>query len=309
MVAVEPPLEVGLGQLHPDGVEGAPVGQRCPLGGADHVVGGGDDLVEADRSRVIAQSAEGLEARHVFSLAHATPVDSAPWPPTNAPVRAARREAAGLDRVLTLPNGVTLVRLLCIPLFVWLLFGAHRQTAAAVLLAVLGATDWVDGFLARRLHQVSTLGKVLDPAADRILVATAVISIMVYGAVPLWFGIATIAREVLVAGTVLALAALGPGGSTCCGSARPAPSPSCSPTLPSCWGTGPATWQLAVRVVAWGTGGVGLVLAWAAAVMYLVPARRALAEGRAGRRGPQTTGTPATAPGHAMAPGAGEVGT
>ena len=94
----------------------------------------------------------------------------------------------GLDRVLTVPNVITVVRLLCIPLFVWLLFGAHRQTAAAVLLAVLGATDWVDGFVARRYHQVSTLGKVLDPAADRILVATAVIAIMVYGAVPLWFG-------------------------------------------------------------------------------------------------------------------------
>ena len=89
-----------------------------------------------------------------------------------------------------------MVRLVCIPLFVWLLFGAHRQTAAAVLLAVLGATDWVDGFVARRFHQVSTLGKVLDPAADRILVGTAVIAVIVYGAVPLWFGIATIAREV-----------------------------------------------------------------------------------------------------------------
>ena len=116
----------------------------------------------------------------------------------------------GLDRILTVPNVVTMVRLLCIPLFVWLLFGAHRQTAAAVLLAVLGATDWVDGFVARRFHQVSTLGKVLDPTADRLLVATGVIAIMVYGAVPLWFGIATLAREVLVAATVLAAGR--PGG-------------------------------------------------------------------------------------------------
>ena len=102
-----------------------------------------------------------------------------------------------------------MVRLLCIPLFLWLLFGAHEQTAAAILLAVLGATDWVDGYVARRFGQVSTLGKVLDPAADRLLVGTAVISIMVYGAVPLWFGIATIAREVLVSVMVLPLASLG----------------------------------------------------------------------------------------------------
>src|SRR5271157_1137081 len=116
---------------------------------------------------------------------------------------------AGLDRVVTVPNAVTLVRLLCIPLFVWLVFGAHRQSAAAILLAVLGATDWVDGTLARRFHQVSTVGKVLDPLADRVLVVTAVIVIVVYGAVPVWFGVATLAREVVVSATVLALASLG----------------------------------------------------------------------------------------------------
>ena len=116
---------------------------------------------------------------------------------------------AGLNRILTAPNLITMMRLLCIPVFLWLLFGAHRQIAAAVLLAVLGATDWVDGFVARRYHQVSTLGKVLDPMADRILVGTAVISVMVYGAVPLWFGLATIAREVLVSAMVVLLAGLG----------------------------------------------------------------------------------------------------
>lgn len=197
---------------------------------------------------------------------------------------------AGLDRVVTLPNAVTLVRLLCIPLFVWLLFGAHRQTAAAILLAVLGATDWVDGFLARRLHQVSTVGKVLDPAADRILVATAVISIMVYGAVPVWFGVATIVREALVAGTVLTLAALGArridvlwigkAGTFGLMFAYPA----------FLLGYGTAGWQQFIRDVAWVTGGIGLALAWAAAVAYLVPARRALAEGRADRR---VNGSPA----------------
>ena len=88
-------------------------------------------------------------------------------------------EEPGLDRVLTVPNLVTFVRLLCVPLFLWLLFGAGKQSAAAVLLAVLGATDWVDGYVARRFHQVSTLGKVLDPVADRVLVGTAVIAVMV----------------------------------------------------------------------------------------------------------------------------------
>src|SRR5580658_10864839 len=102
-----------------------------------------------------------------------------------------------------------MVRLLCIPIFLWLLFGLDDQTWAAVLLAVLGATDFVDGFVARRYHQVSTLGKVLDPLADRLLVGTAVIAVMVHGAVPLWFGLATLGREVLVSLMVVVLAAMG----------------------------------------------------------------------------------------------------
>lgn len=192
-------------------------------------------------------------------------------------------EEPALDRVLTVPNVVTLVRLLCIPLFLWLLFGAHRQAAAAVLLAVLGATDWIDGYVARRYHQVSTLGKVLDPAVDRILVGTGVIAIIVHGAVPLWFGVATLAREALVAGMVLVLAALGArridvlwigkAGTFGLMFAYPA----------FLLGDGTAGWQGPVRDIAWVTGGVGLALAWVAAAMYLVPARRALAEGRAGR--------------------------
>ena len=113
------------------------------------------------------------------------------------------------DRILTVPNAITLVRLACIPLFLWLLFGADRQTAAAILLGVLGATDWVDGFVARRYHQVSTVGKVLDPVADRVLVVTAVIAIIVHGAVPVWFGVATLAREVLVSARSSLLASLG----------------------------------------------------------------------------------------------------
>ena len=118
-------------------------------------------------------------------------------------------DAATDGGVLTVPNLITMVRLLCLPVFVWLVFGAKQQTAAAILLAVLGATDWVDGYVARRFHQVSTVGKVLDPTADRLLVGTAVIVIIVHGAVPLWFGVVTLAREVLVGLMVLVLAGLG----------------------------------------------------------------------------------------------------
>ena len=189
----------------------------------------------------------------------------------------------GLGRVVTAPNAITFVRLLCIPLFLWLLFGAHEQTAAAILLAALGATDWVDGFVARRFHQVSTLGKVMDPLADRILVGTAVISIMVYGAVPLWFGLATIAREVLVSAMVLLLAALGAARIDVLwvGKAGTFGLMFAYPTF--LLGYGDAGWQEPIRVIGWVTGIVGLTLAWIAAGSYIAPARQALRDGRAAR--------------------------
>jgi cardiolipin synthase (CMP-forming) len=190
----------------------------------------------------------------------------------------------GLDRILTAPNVITMLRLLCIPLFLWLLFGAHRQTAAAVLLAVLGATDWVDGHVARRYGQVSTFGKVLDPTADRLLVGTAVISIMIYGAVPLWFGLATIAREVLVSGMVILLAAMGAARIDVLwvGKAGTFGLMFAYPTF--LLGYGSAGWQEPIRVIGWVTGLIGLALAWWAAGSYIAPARRALHEGRAARR-------------------------
>jgi cardiolipin synthase len=190
----------------------------------------------------------------------------------------------GLDRILTAPNVITLVRLLCIPLFLYMLFGRHWQTASAILLGVLGATDWVDGFVARRYHQVSTFGKVLDPTADRLLVGTAVISVMVYGAVPLWFGIATIAREVLVSLMVVLLASLGAARIDVLwvGKAGTFGLMFAYPTFLLAYGD--ASWQEPFKVIAWGSGIVGLTLAWIAAGSYIGPARKALREGRAARR-------------------------
>ncbi len=194
----------------------------------------------------------------------------------------------GLDRIFTVPNVITMVRLVCIPIFVWLLFGAHEQTAAAILLAVLGATDWVDGYVARHFGQVTTLGKVLDPAADRLLVGAAVISILVYGAVPLWFGLATIAREVLVSVMVLALASLGASRIDVLwvGKAGTFGLMFAYPTF--LLGYGDASWQEPIKVIAWVTGIVGLALAWYAAGSYVGPARKALRDGRAARRSRET---------------------
>ena len=206
-------------------------------------------------------------------------------------------EDLALARVLTVPNLITTLRLACVPLFVWLLFGAHRQTAAAVLLAVLGATDWVDGFAARRWHQVSTLGKVLDPVADRVLVLTGVLSVIVVGAVPVWFGAATVAREVLVSAAVLLLAALGSERIDVLwvGKAGTFGLMFAYPTFLLAHGT--ASWQQPFGVIAWVCAIPGLVLAWIAAGAYVPRSRQALARGRGGRAGPgddpQVAGTDA----------------
>ncbi|MCB1257479.1 MAG: CDP-alcohol phosphatidyltransferase family protein [Microthrixaceae bacterium] len=81
---------------------------------------------------------------------------------------------AGEDRLATVPNLVTLIRFLCIPLFVWLLFGKDDHFSAAVLLGVLGATDWVDGYVARHFNQVSNFGKMFDPTVDRLLMVVGI---------------------------------------------------------------------------------------------------------------------------------------
>jgi cardiolipin synthase (CMP-forming) len=101
--------------------------------------------------------------------------------------------------VVTIPNVISFVRLLMVPVFLWLLFGADSPAAAGWLFGVLAATDWVDGYLARRLHQVSEVGKFLDPLADRLAVAAAVIGGLISGDLPRWFAVAIIVREVMVA--------------------------------------------------------------------------------------------------------------
>jgi len=113
------------------------------------------------------------------------------------------------DRILTVPNLITLLRLCCIPLFWWLLLGQDDRAAAGVLLGLLGATDWVDGWVARHFNQVSELGKVLDPIADRILFLACLTAIIIDGGVPRWLCVVVIIREALVGGMMVVATAMG----------------------------------------------------------------------------------------------------
>lgn len=192
-------------------------------------------------------------------------------------------ESDEVDSVLTVPNLITLTRLACIPVFLWLLFVEKRQVDAAIMLGVLGASDWADGYVARRFHQVSRMGKVIDPVADRILIVTAVVAIVYYGAVPIWFGVLTLVRELLISCVVIALASLGArridviwlgkAGTFALMFAYPAFLISFAN---SAWGE-------PVRIFAWTAGGIGITLSWIAAFMYIGPARAALRAGRSDR--------------------------
>jgi cardiolipin synthase len=117
--------------------------------------------------------------------------------------------APGEDRILTIPNVISVVRLLCVPVFLWLLFAEDNRLGAAWLLAALGATDWIDGYIARHYDQVSTLGKVLDPVADRVLLIVGVVAILIDGSAPVAVGVLSLVREGLVAIAVMVLAAMG----------------------------------------------------------------------------------------------------
>jgi cardiolipin synthase len=184
--------------------------------------------------------------------------------------------------ILTIPNLVTLIRLACVPLFCWLLFSKDDRTAAAWLLAVLGCTDWVDGYLARHLHQVSELGKVLDPTADRILLGTVVISLIIDGSVPAVVGWGVLVREVLISAAVLVLAAAGARRIDVQWAGK-AGTLSLMVAFPLFMMGTPGPWGRPSLVIAWLFAVPGLVLSWYAAVTYVPMGRRALAEGRTAR--------------------------
>jgi cardiolipin synthase len=113
--------------------------------------------------------------------------------------------------VLTVPNALSFARILLIPLFVVLLLRDSTRLAGFVLMAVVVATDWVDGVVARRTGQVTELGKLLDPFADRLAMGAALVTFVVLDIFPLWAALLILVRDaaVLVAGVVL-VAARGP---------------------------------------------------------------------------------------------------
>ncbi len=112
---------------------------------------------------------------------------------------------ADTDRILTIPNLLSFLRIALIPVFVILIVDPDTTQAGLVLFVVVVATDWVDGAVARATGQVSELGKVLDPVADRLAIAAGLIALVVRDAFPLWAALLIVVRDVavLIAGLVL----------------------------------------------------------------------------------------------------------
>lgn len=177
-------------------------------------------------------------------------------------------------RLVTVPNLLSLLRLLGVPVFLWLVLVEHADGWAVALLAVSGFTDYLDGVLARRWKQISRVGQLLDPVADRLYVISTVVALTIRDIVPLWFAVALISRDVLMVLFVpflrrLGLQALpvhflGKAGTFCLLYALPL----------LLLGDGESTLALLARVFGWAFGLWGFLLYWWAGVLYFLQLRQ-----------------------------------
>lgn len=191
----------------------------------------------------------------------------------------------GEDRILTVPNALSVIRLLFIPVFLWLLFGRENRHAAAWLLAVLCASDCVDGYIARHFDQVSELGKILDPTADRILLGVGGVAIIVDGSIPAWVGILALSRELVVgvAGIVLGLMGARRIDVLLVGKAGNFLLMLAFPLFLASNPDGGAPWHAVARPLAWLCALPGLVLSYYSAYRYVPLAKDALGKGGKGK--------------------------
>ncbi len=126
---------------------------------------------------------------------------AADLPGAGAPA-ADEADAAPSDRILTVPNALSMLRLLGVPVFLWLILGPRADGWALLLLVASGATDYLDGYIARRYGQASRLGALLDPVADRLYILATLVGLVLRGIVPWWFAAAIVLRDVLLASLV-----------------------------------------------------------------------------------------------------------
>jgi len=181
------------------------------------------------------------------------------------------------DRVLTVPNVLSALRLLGVPLFLWLILVPQADGWAILLLAVSGFTDWLDGYLARKWNQISRVGQLLDPVADRLYILATLVGLLLRGIVPWWFVVILLSRDVLMAGVLWLLKRRDVVGLPVhfLGKAATFNLLYAFPLL--LIGDGSTWWAEAAKIFGWAFAVWGTALYWWAAVLYIGQARRILA--------------------------------
>jgi cardiolipin synthase (CMP-forming) len=180
-------------------------------------------------------------------------------------------------KILTVPNALSVLRLLGVPLFLYLILGPEADGWAVIVLGISGATDYLDGVIARRYGQESAIGRLLDPAVDRLYIIAVIVGLALREIVPWWLVIGLLARDVVLGVALLVLKrhGYGPPAVHFIGKAATFCLLYAFPLL--FLGDGEGTWATVARVLGWAVAVWGTGLYWWAGVLYLVQVRRLVA--------------------------------
>ncbi|HEY2691679.1 MAG TPA: CDP-alcohol phosphatidyltransferase family protein [Streptosporangiaceae bacterium] len=192
------------------------------------------------------------------------------------------------ERVVTIPNAISVARLAGVPVFLWLVLGLQSQAGdwwAVGLLIAAAASDWLDGKIARALNQQSRLGQVLDPAADRLYIVATLAALAIRSIIPWWLVGLLAAREVLLGVVLLVLRrhGYGPLQVSFIGKAATLALFYAFPLL--FLGAHPTSYAEVARVAGWAFAIWGTALYWCAALLYVEQARRLIRADREGGSG------------------------
>ena len=178
------------------------------------------------------------------------------------------------DRILTIPNVLSALRILGVPIFVWLIVGPKEYVWAVVVLVLSGVTDWFDGYLARRLRQTTRLGQLLDPIADRLYILAALISLLIAEVIPVWLVVVLLLRDLMLLAMgpflarygyrALAVNFVGKGGTMALLIAIPM----------LLLGASSISGHAIFTAIAWAFGLWGAGLYWLAGILYLIQLRQ-----------------------------------
>ncbi|HVK27698.1 MAG TPA: CDP-alcohol phosphatidyltransferase family protein [Nocardioides sp.] len=190
---------------------------------------------------------------------------------------AVTRDERASDRVWTLPNLISASRLLGVPLFLWLVLGPEEDVWALVVLMVSGVSDFLDGWLARKLNQTSELGRLLDPVADRLYILAVVAGLALRDVIPWWVAVSLPLRDLLLWGLVPLLRTRGY-------SALPVHFLGKAATFNLLYafpllllGDGDGTFATLAQVFGWSLALWGIGLYWWAGILYAWQVRKLLA--------------------------------